>query len=98
MVKHIAEELILMPEFTFPQHHLISAWLNGTEYGEYFDLVLIQVETETSRGSKRVITTPGLAIKGKSSAMKRSKFYWELKGGADALTQKVLDFESKRVL
>jgi hypothetical protein len=95
MAKDIAEDIILMPEFTFPQHHLISTWLNGTEYHKYFDLVLCQVETETSQGSKRVSTVPGLAIKG---AAKKGKFYWELKGGADALTQKVLDFKPDRVL
>ena len=89
------DNIILMPEFTFPQHHLISEWLNGTEYNKYFDLVLCQVETETARGTKRVTTTPGLYIKG---AKKKGKFYWELKGGAEVLTQKVLDFESEKVL
>lgn len=95
MAEDIAEDIILMPEFTFPQHHLISEWLNGTKYGKYFDLVLCQVETETSRGSKRVTTVPGLAVK---SGKMKEKFYWELKGGADALTQKVLDFEHEKVL
>lgn len=95
MADDISEDLILMPEFTFPQHHLISSWLSGTEYGEYFDLVLCQVETETSQGSKRVTTTPALSIK---FSTKKKKFYWELKGGAVYLTQKVLDFKPERVL
>ena len=95
MADDISEDLILMPEFSFPQHHLISAWLSGTEYGEYFDLVLCQVETETSQGSKRVTTTPALSIK---FCTAKKKFYWELKGGAKYLTQKVLDFKPERVL
>ena len=95
MAKDIAEDIILMPAFTFPQHHLISEWLNGTEYGEHFDLVLCEVETETARGSKQVKTVPGLAVK---SGKMKEKFYWELKGGAEVLTQKVLDFEHERVL
>jgi len=95
MSKDISDDLILMPEFTFPQHHLISEWLNGTEYGKYFDLALCQVETETSQGNKRVSTVPALAIKG---SVKKNKFYWELKGGSEYLTRKVLDFKPDRVL
>jgi len=90
MAKDIADDIILMPAFTFPRHYLISEWLNGTEYHKHFVLVLCQVETETERGSKRVRTVPGLAVK---SGKLKEKFYWELKGGAAALTKKVLDFE-----
>jgi len=95
MAEDIANDIILMPAFTFPEHYKISEWLNGTKYGDYFDLVLCQVETETSQGSKRITTVPGLAIK---TGKQKEKFYWELKGGADALTRKVLDFKQERVL
>jgi hypothetical protein len=90
------EGIILLSEFSFPNHYKIQEWLSGTEYHEYFDLVLCEVETETARGDKRVNrTVPGLYIKG---AKDKGKFYWELKGGADYLTQKVLDFKPERVL
>ncbi len=89
------EGIILMPEFSFPTHYKIQQWLSGTEYHEHFDLVLCQVETETERGTRKSVTVPGLYIKG---AKDKGKFYWELKGGAEYLTQKVLDFKPERVL
>ncbi len=95
MAKDIEGNIILMPEFKFPQHYLIQEWLNGTGNDKYFDLVICQVETETERGEKRVTTVPGLAVKGSA---KKGQFYWKLKGGAEALTQKVLDFKHERVL
>lgn len=89
------EGVILMPEFSFPTHHKIQEWLSGTEYHEHFELIMYQVETETARGMKQNVTVPGLRIKG---AKDRGKFYWELKGGAEYLTQKVLDFKPERML
>jgi len=67
---------------------MVQDWLNNTEYGAEFDLVL----TEALVGKSISQTVPALRPKTQKSA-----FYWSLRGdnGARELEQKVLDYASK---
>jgi len=80
--------MILLPLLKFPEHWMVQDWLNNTEYGAEFDLVL----TEMQVGKSISQTVPALRPKTQKSA-----FYWSLRGdnGARELEQKVLDYASK---
>ena len=60
---------IVLPMFRFPEHWMIQDWLNNTEYGESFDLVLIT--------GKAGSTIPALKPKDNKNGFK-----WKLRGEA----------------
>lgn len=80
------EGLIILTGFTFPDYWKIQRWLNDTEYGEQFGLVIF-----TGTSSQPCLEPKTL----------KAKFYWELKGSelraetAKKLEQKILDFHKK---
>lgn len=90
--------LILLGAFRFPQHWQIQEWLSQTEYGDQFDLTLVEVRMPAWNGSPGTtsVTTPALEPKTDGE-----KFLWKLKGPealaetAKELEQKILDFHKK---
>ncbi|MEE8233915.1 MAG: hypothetical protein V3R41_04465 [Gammaproteobacteria bacterium] len=89
------EGLIVLPSFRFPDHIKVAEWLNATQYGEEYELVIAQAELEGYR-TKKIITCSALEPK---SGQK--KFLFELQGAegltklAQEMEQKILDFHKK---
>lgn len=79
------ELLIVLSRLKFPEHWKAQDWLNKTEYGEEFELVLTTIDI----GKTLSQTVPALKPK-----TEKSVFYWSLRGdkGAKELEEKVLDF------
>jgi len=86
--------LILLTAFRFPDHWQVQTWLNQTEYGDQFDLVLTEAAIPAWNGSPGTTsrTTPALQPR-----TDEQKFLWALKGpeAAKELEQKILDFHKK---
>lgn len=91
-----SDGLILLTQFRFPQHVQVAEWLNETEYGEQYYLVIAQVAVENYRGTKSTFTCSALEHK-----IPEKQFLWKLKGPealaeiAAELEQKILDFHKK---
>lgn len=90
----VKDGLILLTSFRFPDHWQVQKWLNETEYGDQFVLVLAEVTISAWNGSPGSTsrTTPALEPK-----TDEQKFLWALKGeeAAKELEQKILDFHKK---
>lgn len=87
--------LIYLTELRFPQHGLVQAWLNGTKYGEQFELVATEISTrgKNNHGNSfnQRICVPALKpICGKE------EFLYVLQGNAE--TQKLAEKYTKMVL
>lgn len=84
--------LIQLPQFRFPEHGLIQEWLNGTDFGERYFLVMI----ESKNTSKMRVTTPALEPK-----RGEEKFMLTLQGDDEILrlskkyASLVLDFHNR---
>ena len=83
------DNIVVLPLFRFPEHWIVQDWLNNTEHGQDFELIL----TEVVRGQTSH-TVPGLRVK----KTKRG-FKWILRGeeGARELEELVLDYSSKKL-
>lgn len=91
----VDEGLILLTNFRFPEHWRIQEWLNGTEYGDQFYLVITQIELPNIK--KNI----GKTLPALEPRDAKEKFHLILKGlehrveMAIELEQKILDFHKK---
>ncbi len=89
------EGLIVLPSFRFPDHIKVAEWLNATQYGEEYELVIAQAELE-GRRSNTTITCSAL-----EPISEKQKFLFMMKGSegltklAQEMEQKILDFHKK---
>ena len=83
------EGLIILENFTFPNHWKVQAWLNNTEYGEQFTLVMVDVKGKAIHGRYKCVSAL-------EPTTDQAKFYWTLRGptAAKELEEKILDFTS----
>lgn len=86
--------LIVLDSFLFPNHWEVQDWLNQTEYGDQFNLTLVEVRIPAWNGSPGTTSRTTSALKPKTD---EQTFLWALKGpeAAKELEQKILDFHKK---
>lgn len=91
--------LIQLPQFRFPEHHLIQEWLSGTEYGERYYLVLLERKVDANGGwhnNLKLITTPALEpIKGEEQFLLTLQGDATIKELSVKYHQEILDFHKK---
>jgi len=92
--------IIYLTELRFPQHGLVQAWLNGTEYGKKFELMATQVTTARPDGTggedKKILFVPALKpIKGEDEFMYALQGHELTQKLAKKYTSMVLDFSRK---
>ena len=94
----MAEPLIMLNGFRFPDHWKVQQWLDDTDYGNLYTLIITEARMPNHNGHPTHVSriTPALEAK-----TEEQKFLWELKGPAalatlaDEIEQKILDFHKK---
>lgn len=92
------EVRIQLENFPFPRHGQVQDWLNNTDYGEQFDLIMSELRITDALVDLGAQYRRGKTVATLIPKTDQAKFYWQLKGqaGATQLEQKLLDYIKSR--
>lgn len=98
MQADVNDGIIYLTDLRFPQHGKVQEWLNGTEYGEKFELMATEITVtgtnEFGRRSTQRIFVPALKpIDGRDEFLYLLQGQEETQKLAEKYTKMILDFK-----